>query len=152
VSALARSLGALCLMLAFAAQAAEPATPPAVSQKGSLDFDLFAMSQEGAECAAKPEVEKYLQRELIPAFLNKWAEQGHTIDYPDFTVDFQFELDADGRVSHSAIRTATPKPAGTDVHDCFKAATPVPLPEPTRCLVGQTYGYRIRHAAQTRGK
>lgn len=152
MSALAKSLGALCAMLALVAQAAEPATPPTRSQTGSLNFDLFAMSQEGAECAAKPEVERYLEHELIPAFTTQWSKQGHPIDSQDFTVDFQFELGADGRVSHSAIRSATPKSAGNDVHDCFKAATPAPLPEPARCLVGQTYGYRIRHAVESRGK
>jgi len=138
VSALARSLGALLSILPLLAPAAEPV-------KGSLNLDLFAMSKDGAECAAKPEVEQYLERELIPAFTKGWSKQGHDGD-PDFVVDFQFELGADGRVSHSAIRTAEPKTAGTAVHDCFKAATPAPLPEAARCLVGETYGYRIRKA------
>jgi hypothetical protein len=137
VSALAKLLAPLLSLLPLLAAAAEPV-------KGSLNFDLFAMSQEGAACAAKPEVEQYLEHELIPAFTKEWSKQGHDSEPADLVVDFQFELGADGRVSHSAIRTAEPKTAGTAVHDCFKAATPAPLPEAARCLVGETYGYRIR--------
>src|SRR5262249_26494703 len=137
VTVRATLLLAALVTLSPRAHAAEPA--------GTFDFHLFASTTEGAECAGKPEVEQYLERQLIPAFNAEWSKRGQALDGQEFMIDFQFELEPDGKVNHSAIRTSTLKEAGEAVHDSFRAASPPPIPEPASCLVGQTYGYRILH-------